>query len=278
MPKTRQCESPNMIKFKTFDEYKGDFEHLFHLSRTESGVLTAQFYTGDGAAEWDYPLHRALHQLCHMVGQDAETEVLILGGSGKSFVTAGKPSVEDTPENRKWLLYEHNYYDGCNMVEGIVNDVEQPTIGIINGNAVHSEIALLCDITLMAEGAVLSDPHYFMGAYPGDGIQIALREGLGRKRANYAMLFNEPITAEEAKAAGLVNEVVPADQIYERAVELGEKIAKAHRINRRLMAQNMRYELRQQIARELRPMFASEMFVNDIVGFDHDEGFKKADF
>jgi enoyl-CoA hydratase/carnithine racemase len=276
MPKTRQCQSPKMIPFSTFDQYKDKYRELFLLDRTRSGVLTAKFHTDGDTAFWDYPLHRGLHQLCHDVGQDAETEVLILGGTGDAFLRLGQTSIEETWENQKWALYEHSYYDGCNMVEAIVNDVEQPTIGVINGLAVHAEIALLCDVTLMAEEAILFDPHFGIGgAIPGDGIQIALRALMGIKRSTYAMLFNEKITAEKALEYGLVNEVVPRGQIYERALELGEQLAAKPRITTRLLAQTLRLPIREQIAKELRPTFGTEMWNMLAIGATHDEAFER---
>jgi enoyl-CoA hydratase/carnithine racemase len=276
MPKTPQCQSPKMIPFATFDEYSPKYKELFLLERTTSGVLTAKFHCDGDTAFWDYPLHRGLHQLCHDVGQDAETEVLILGGTGDAFLRMGETSLPEDFSTQKWSLYEHSYYDGCNMVEAIVNDVEQPTIGVINGLAVHSEIALLCDITLMAEEAILFDPHFGIGgAIPGDGIQIALRALMGIKRSNYAMLFNEKITATKALEYGLVNEVVPRAHIYDRARELGEQLAAKPRITTRLLAQNLRMPIREQIAKELRPTFGTEMWNIMAMGATHDEAFEK---
>ena len=122
MPKVPQCESPRMIPFTTFDEYKEKYKKLFLLDRTESGVVTAKWHLNGEAGTWDFPLHRGIHQLCHDVGQDAESEVLILGGAGNVFLKTGKPSTPENDETRPWLLYEHMYYDGTNMVEGLIND------------------------------------------------------------------------------------------------------------------------------------------------------------
>jgi enoyl-CoA hydratase/carnithine racemase len=276
MPKTPQCQSPKMIPFTTFDQYKDKYKELFLLDRTESGVITARFHTDGEAAIWDYPLHRAIHQLCHEVGQDAESEVLILGGAGDVFLRAGETSIEETPENLKWAMYEHNYYDGCNMVEAIVNDVEQPTIGVINGNAVHSEIALLCDVTLMDEDAYILDPHFGVaGALPGDGIQIALRALMGIKRSNYAMMFAEKISAQRAVEYGLVNEIMPRAKLYDRARELGEILAAKPRVNRRMLTHTLRFPLKEQIAKELRPTFGSELWGNLTTQTKHDEAFEE---
>lgn len=276
MPKVRQCEDPGMIPFTRFEEYRKKYEHLFMLERSESGVLTARFHTDGDTAFWNYPLHRGMHQLCHDVGQDAETEVFIIGGVGNQFLRLGKTSIEETFENQRWALYEHSYYDGCNMVEGLVNDLEVPTIGVINGFAVHTEIALLCDLTLMADDAVILDPHFAVaGTLPGDGIQIALRACMGWKRANKAMLCGEKITAQKALEYGLVNEVVPREKLYDRAKEIGEELAQKPRLGRRLMAQTLRLPIREQIAKELRTTFGTEMWNMLASHVTHDEEFAK---
>lgn len=262
MPKVPQCQNPKMVPYYKYEEYSEKFKDLFLFDRTDSGVLTARWHCDGGSAPWDYQLHRGIGQLCWHVGQDAETEVLILGGAGDQFLTLGKTSLPEDPQTQTWALYEHSYFDGTNMVEAIVNDVEQPTIGVINGGvAVHTEIALLCDLTLMAEDAVIMDPHYALGgAIPGDGIQIAFREHLGVKRSNYALLMGEKIDAQKALDYGLVNEVVPKDKIYDRAREIGEMLASKPRMNRRMLSQVLRLPLKEQIAKELRMTFGAEMW------------------
>ncbi|MGI5887818.1 MAG: enoyl-CoA hydratase/isomerase family protein [Oscillospiraceae bacterium] len=284
MPKVPQCESPLMIKYTTFDEYKEKFKDLFLLERSESGVLTAKWHKNGDSAPWDYPLHRGLGQLFWTVGQDAETEVLIIGGAGDNWLIASdQTSIKETLQTQAWSYYEHSYYDGCNMIEGLVNDVEQPTIGVINGGyCFHSEIALLCDITLMAEDAVIADPHYILGGVPGDGIEIGLRTAMGYKRANYAMLTGQRIDAKTALEYGMVNEVLPKDKIWQRAQEIGEQIAKAPRITRRVTTQITREPVKEQLAKELRMTFGTEMWSslaisiskdNDVV--THDEATRK---
>lgn len=265
-----------MIPFRSFDEYKDKYKDVISLERSESGVITAKFVPdpNTGVAMWDYPLHRAIGQLCADVGQDADTEVLIIGGSGNKFMGVGKTSLPDDFETLRWATYEHNYYDGCNMVEGLVNDVEQPTIGVINGWAVHSEIALLCDFTIMADNATIMDPHFCMGGVlPGDGIQIAFQACMGYKRANYYLYTGKPITAKEALDIGMVSEIVPPDQVYTRAQEIAEQIASKPRTVRRLMQQALRQPVRELIAKQLRSNFGTEMWVQIVQSATHEEVF-----
>ena len=109
--------------------------------------------------------------------------------------------------------------DGRINVSSLVNDLEIPTIGILNGPGFHPEICLMCDLTICSEDAVLYDLHYDIGSVPGDGIHSCFLELLGVKRGAYALLTGEAINAQKALEYGLVNEVVPRDKLIERVYQ-----------------------------------------------------------
>lgn len=259
---------------RSFDEYKHRYANNWLFERTENGILTAKWHTGGGDLEYNVGFHRSIGQLAEDVGQDSDTEVLILGGNGDTFLKKYK-SLIDEDENMSWYAYEHMFYDGTRMVSSLVNSLRIPTIGVINGDGYHSELALFCDITLMAEGSVISDPHFVMGGIPGDGIQTAFQKTMGLKRANYAMMMFEQIDAEKALEYGMINEIVPRDRIYERASEIAEFFMTKPRIIRRLTAEIMKQPWQKALAEELRPNFGMEMwsfFANP--GLNHDSGFE----
>jgi enoyl-CoA hydratase/carnithine racemase len=257
MPRVKTA--PDMIPHTPFDDYKRKYKNHFFLDRSASGVLTAKWHTDGDSLVWNFPIHRAIHQLTTDVGQDVETEVFILGGAGSNWIADIHPNVEEDEEGKKWLSYEHMYYDGTNICEGLVNDLEIPTIGVINGPGFHTEMALFCDIVLMSDDAFICDPHLLAGLVPGDGIQIAFRMAMGYRRATYAMLTCEKISPQKALDYGMVNEIVPKDKIFERAQELGEMLAKHNRINRRVTTQVLRWPMKIALAQELRNAFGSEM-------------------
>jgi enoyl-CoA hydratase/carnithine racemase len=263
-----------VIPLRTFDEYKGRYSTQWQLERTDNGVLTAKWHTKGGELQYNLGFHRSLWQLFQDIGQDADTEVLILGGAGQQFLKQFT-DIMDERSNMKWMAYEHMFYDGIKNVLTQVNDLRIPTIGVINGSGYHSEWALLCDLTIMAEDAVISDPHFVMQILPGDGIQTTLRELMGIKRANYAMYMNEQIDAEKALAYGLVNEIVPREKIYDRAMEIAQYMMTKPRITRRLTAELVKQPWHEAFAKELRPNFGMEMWsfmANESA--DHENGFK----
>lgn len=244
---------------RSFDEYKGRFEKTWLLDRTEDGILTAKWHTDGHDIEYHVGFHRSLGQLFEDIGQDADTEVLIMGGQGDTYLKKYK-SLMDESANLDWVAYEHMFYDGPRMLSALVNNIRIPTIGVINGDGYHAELAAVCDLTLMAEDAVINEPHFFLGGIAGDGIQIALRNTIGIKRANYAMLMYDQIDAQKALDFGLVNEIVPRDKIYDRAMEIAQFLMTKPRLSRRLMSEILKQPWQKAFADELRPNFAMEMW------------------
>lgn len=244
-----------------FEEYRETFKDFFKLDRREDGVLLAQAHTLGGPIQLSVQNHRALGQMLKVIGSDPENEVLILTGTGDEFMMRSDPhGFELENEDMANWAYEYAYKDGRINVSSLVNDVEIPTIGLFNGPGFHSEIVLMCDITLAAEDAVFFDLHYDIGSVPADGIHNALQELLGTKRAAYALLTGEAIDAKKALEYGLINEVVPRDQLIERGYQLADHIMSQPRVTRRLTTQIVRRPWKRRITDDLDGGFGIQMF------------------
>ena len=104
--------------------------------------------------------------------------------------------------------------------------------------------------------------HFRVNMVPGDGTQIAWRELLGRRRFAYAELTGEIITARKALRYGMINEIqVDLETAYKRAWEIAELIMlSGSRVTRRITTQILRQPWKEDVARELRPTFGTEMF------------------
>jgi enoyl-CoA hydratase/carnithine racemase len=144
----------------------------------------------------------------------------------------------------------------------LINDLEIPTIGVFNGPGFHSEICLMCDITICADDAVVFDPHFELSSVPGDGIHSCFQELLGVKRSAYALLTGEAIDAKKALEYGMVNEVHPRAKLLERAWKLADHIMKQHRITRRLTTQIVRRPWKLRINDNLDGGFGIQMFAH----------------
>ena len=105
----------------------------------------------------------------------------------------------------------------------------KPVVAAINGFALGGglELALACHLRVAAEHAQLGLPEVKLGIIPGYGGTVRLQRLVGRGRALELILTGEMIDAQEAHRIGLLSEVVGADRLLERAVELGRTILKA---------------------------------------------------
>ena len=195
-----------------FEKYKELFKDHYKLERRPDGVILAQALTKGGPIQLSVQNHRSLGQLFKTIGADPENEVMIFTGTGQDFMMDADPEgFKLEQENLQHWAYEHAYKDGRINVSSLINDLEIPTIGILNGPGFHSEICLMCDLTICSEDTIVYDLHYDIGSVPADGIHNAFQELLGVKRAAYALLTGEAIDAAKALEYGLVNEVVPRD-------------------------------------------------------------------
>lgn len=244
-----------------FDEYRERFKDFFTLTRSDDGVLLAEAHTQGGPIQLNVENHRALGQMIKTVGADPKNEILILTGSGDEFMMDSDPTGFALEEqDLEYWAYEYAYKDGRINASSIVNDLEIPTIGIFNGSGFHSEIVLMCDITLCADDAVIFDLHYDIGSVPGDGIHSCFQELLGVKRAAYALLTGQAIDAQLALEYGMVNEVLPREQLIARAQEIAAHIMTQPRTTRRLTTQIVRRPWKKRLVDDLDGGFGIQMF------------------
>jgi enoyl-CoA hydratase/carnithine racemase len=119
------------------------------------------------------------------------------------------------------------YFNGKRLL-GRLLDIEVPVIAAINGRArIHSELAVLSDITIAADTTVFQDaPHFRAGTVPGDGVHIVWETLIGFNRARYFLLTGQRISAAEALAMGVVNEVVPHAEVLDRAWQIARELAR----------------------------------------------------
>ena len=253
--------SRTFVPTPELEEYAERFKDYFTFERRDDGVLLVRGHTRGGSILLSVEDHRALGQMLKTVGADPQNEILILGGTGDEFMMESDEdgfALED--EDLSYWAYEYAYKDGRINVSALVNDLEIPTIGVLNGPGFHTEICLMCDLTIAAADAVIFDLHYDIGSVPGDGIHSCFQELLGVKRAAYALLTGEAIDAQKALEYGMINEAVPREQLIGRAFELADHIMTQPRTIRRLTTQIVRRPWRQRITDNLDGGFGIQMF------------------
>lgn len=103
-----------------------------------------------------------------------------------------------------------------------------PVIAAVQGHVVAGglELVLACDLVVAAESATFSDGHTRYGLFPAAGGATRLPRRIGVTRAKQLLFTAESWSAERMREAGLVNEVVPSEELRERTAELAGTIAR----------------------------------------------------
>jgi enoyl-CoA hydratase/carnithine racemase len=117
-----------------------------------------------------------------------------------------------------------------------------PVVAAVSGFALGAgwELALACDLVVASDTAEFGHPEIQLGLTPGGGGTQRLTRVLGKQRAMELVLTGKRITADEAKAIGLVNTVTGSKQWFERAVELAQVITARAPVAARLAKQAIR--------------------------------------
>jgi len=102
----------------------------------------------------------------------------------------------------------------------------KPVIGAVNGAAVTGglELALQCDWLVASERAAFGDTHARVGVMPGGGLTVLLPQAIGLRRAREMSLTGNFVSAADAHAWGLVNHVVPHDELLPTARRLARDV------------------------------------------------------
>jgi enoyl-CoA hydratase len=153
------------------------------------------------------------------VADDDGIKVLILTGSGKAFVAGS--DIKEFNQTTPYVAH------GINRLGEMVEKLEKPVVAAVNGFCLGggNEIAMGCDIIIASDKARFGQTEINIGIIPGGGATQRLPRLIGVCRAKELIYTGDIISAEEAYRLGLVNRVVPAEQLMPTAKELAKKIA-----------------------------------------------------
>ncbi|MBI3970454.1 MAG: enoyl-CoA hydratase/isomerase family protein [Chloroflexi bacterium] len=176
-----------------------------------------------------WAMYDGLARACDWVEQDQQAErvrVLVLKGAGdRAFVAGTDIRQFQTFDSAEDAL---NYESRMSTVIGRLENVHRPTIALIRGYAVGggAALALACDIRLCAPDAQFGVPiARTLGNCLSMSTYARLVDLLGPARTKDLIFTARMIGAEEARLAGLANEIVPAEQLESRGRELATTIA-----------------------------------------------------
>jgi len=158
-----------------------------------------------------------------MVSEDSEVYVLIITGDGKSFVAGADISaMKDyySEEGRAWGELGSSVFKK-------IDHMKIPTIAAVNGFALGGgcELAMACDLRIASENAKFGQPEVSLGITPGYSGCVRLPRLVGIAKAKELIYTGDYISACEAQKIGLVNKVVPFEELLDAAMDMAARIA-----------------------------------------------------
>lgn len=163
-------------------------------------------------------------QVFDLVEQDDQIRALIITGSGEKAFMAGADIKE---LEKRDLILGRQQTKRRQEVFNRVAEMKIPVIAAINGFALGAglELAIACTLRVACAEARFGSPEVNLGIIPGDGATQRLPRLVGFGTAMEMVLTGDFVDAQEAHRIGLVNKVVPKEELMEAAIKLAAKIA-----------------------------------------------------
>ncbi|HUV52968.1 MAG TPA: enoyl-CoA hydratase/isomerase family protein [Dehalococcoidia bacterium] len=203
----------------------------------DGAVATITLNRPDAGNSFDFRLMVEIDNALKEVAEDNTVRAVILTGAGKFFSTGIDLNMFTNPEK---LVGEKEdlpttdpddeTYGRGTVIGGLIRirNMSKPVIAAINGNAVGAafSLALGCDIRIASDRARFSMAFVKRGIVPDTGGSFTLPRLVGPAKACELVLTGDSIDAAEAGRIGLVNRVVPHDELMKVAKELAQRIVK----------------------------------------------------
>lgn len=190
----------------------------------EDGIATITFNRPKALNAMNAQTMTELMHAATACKNDPHVKVLILTGAGQKAFVAGADISE---------MQDKNPVDALSFMElghetlRLIETMPKPSIAVINGLALGggTEISLACDVRMASENAAFGQPEILLGIIPGWGGTQRLPRIIGMGRAKELILSGGQISAERAFEIGLVNRVMPLDQLMPEAQKFARKLA-----------------------------------------------------
>jgi enoyl-CoA hydratase len=196
---------------------------LVRLSRPEDGIAVLELNNP--------PLNLVTLELTRQLGKaldalaaDGSVRAVVVAGAGEKAFCAGS-DVREFPRVRDRVVEMKLRRE--NAVWTQLEDLPQPTVAAIEGWALGGgfELALCCDLRVLAEDARIGLPEIRLGVFPGTGGPLRLRRLIGESRAKALLYLGDTVPAGAAAAVGIACRVVPRGQARAAALDLARRLA-----------------------------------------------------
>jgi len=191
------------------------------FDRPAAGVLLITIEGHGDLNAYDEAMHEGFGRVWLDVDDDRDTRVVVITGAGEAFQVGSVLKLERTYESAVKGMREASA-----VVYNMIN-CDKPIISAINGAANDGglALALLADISFIAEDAQISDGHIPIGLAAGDHSAILWPLLCGMARAKYYLLTSDVLDGKEAERIGLVSKAVPRDQLMDAALAVAVKLS-----------------------------------------------------
>jgi enoyl-CoA hydratase/carnithine racemase len=207
------------------------------------------------------------------VGNSDDVRAVVITGTGSAF-SSGHDLKELTAhrndKDRGRVFFAKTLTACSEMMLSIVH-CPKPVIAAVNGvaTAAGCQLVATCDLAVASVDACFATPGVNIGLFCSTPM-VALSRNLSRKAAMEMLLLGEMVGAEDAKAIGLVNRVVPADRVVNEAVELGRKIAEKPKATLKIGKEAFYRQLEMPLAEAY--AYASSVMVENMLHAEAEEG------
>lgn len=200
-----------------------DYQHLKFEPRA-NGVLLITLDRPPVNAT-DERMHWELTEIWKTIGADEAVRVALVTGAGKAFSAGGDLSLLEGMAGNPAAV-SRTLREAADIVYNMLQ-LEKPIISAINGVAVGAglAVALMADISIIAETARLTDGHLRLGVGAGDHAAIIWPLLCGMAKAKYYLMTAEFLDGREAERIGLVSLAVPAEELMPRALAVADRLA-----------------------------------------------------
>ncbi len=172
-----------------------------------------------------------IEEACGRAQEDEELCALVLTGAGTAFSAGG--NIKDMKEKKGMFSGDperlsRNYREVVQRIPLALYHLDVPTIAAVNGPAIGAgcDLACMCDVRIAGEKARFGETFAAVGLIPGDGGAFFLPRAVGFSNACLMAFSCRLVDAAEAERIGLVSEVVPQEQLLDRAMALAAEIAR----------------------------------------------------
>ncbi len=226
----------------------------FDLTMHDPGIGLITFNQPDRLNGMTQGMKRDLIETILQAQMDDSVRIVVFTGSGRAFsagddITGRPPGAVGATALVPPIGAGHDNpigtYDGLRALSQPLNvairNLDKISIAAINGVAIQTgfSLALSCDFRIASAEARMGSATLRFGLLPDEGGQFLLTQLLGVAKTMEFLLLNRIVTANEAHDLGLVHQVVPADQMMERAMDLARQLADGPQVSMRLLKRSV---------------------------------------